>query len=79
MTTNRETGDLAGFFHAQGISPGKVKYYTGCRDQFFKFYQGGSQRDFHEPAETDLRRRRESGGISEMTGTGRHLKHLEIF
>jgi hypothetical protein len=42
MTTNRETGDLAGFFRAQGICPGKIKYYTGWLDQFFQFYQGGT-------------------------------------
>ncbi|MCF8075487.1 MAG: hypothetical protein K9K63_16850 [Desulfotignum sp.] len=32
MTTNRETGDLAGFYRAQGISQGKLKYYTGWRE-----------------------------------------------
>lgn len=42
MTTNRETGDLAGFFHTQGISPRKVKFYTGWLDQFFQFYTGGT-------------------------------------
>jgi|GEM_PF-6886938 len=42
MTTNRETADLAGFCRAQGISPGKIKYYTGWLDQFFQFYQGGT-------------------------------------
>lgn len=34
MPTNCETGDLAGFFRAQGISPGKIKYYTGWRELF---------------------------------------------
>jgi len=42
MTTNRETGDLAAFFNTQGISPRKVRYYIGWLDQFFQFYNGGT-------------------------------------
>ncbi len=39
---NREIGDLVGFSHTQGISPRKVKFYTGWLDQFFRFYTGGT-------------------------------------
>lgn len=35
--------------------------------------------DLYPYIEAGTLRRRESGGIFEMTGTGRHLKHLEIF
>ncbi len=50
MTTNRGTGDVAVFFHVQGISPVKVKYYAGWLDQFFQFYQGGT----HDVSNEDL-------------------------